>query len=117
MRMELEAVLLGGLLPAAVAALALALSLHWGGKWSEAVRRVGAAAALGGGFWAGWAALALGPLRPTVAWHWLPYLAVIAVLTGLHDLTAALQRSRWGRPKAALAMFLRAWREDRPGVM
>jgi hypothetical protein len=118
---DLLAVSLGGLLPAAVAALALVMSLRWGGRRSEAVRRVGAAAALGLGYLAGWGALRLSwgdpPLRPTDPWHWLPFLALIAVLTGLHDLSTALERSRLGQAYAALAQFLHAWRADRPGPL
>src|SRR5262249_25124442 len=70
------------------------------------------------GFLAGWVALRLSwsqsPLRPTSPWHWLPYLALLAVLTGLHDLTYALQRSRLARVRAAAGAFPRASRAGRP---
>jgi hypothetical protein len=81
--MLLELLLRGVVAPAGVA-----VALLWpGGKLALFDRwaRVWGAAALAGGFFAGYALSGWAPLVPRSPWHWLPYAAALAVVVGLRD--------------------------------
>jgi hypothetical protein len=87
----------GVLVPALASLLVLLLARRLGGKGTGAAR-LGGALAIGAGFYAGYAALAwkqeLAPLLPNDSWHWLPYLAMLALSAGL--LVRVPLVVRWG---------------------
>ncbi len=85
MKFELEALVYGLLVPAAVATLILLLVPRLGRPGSPAAERAAGALALAGGFIAGWLLLPWAPLRPEDPWQWLPYLTALACLGGIAD--------------------------------
>src|SRR5262245_19884057 len=97
--------LYAGLLPAGVALLLLAVPLWLRPELGEpAVRWLGAAA-LAGGFFAGYVGLGWAPLRPAEPWHWLPWLALLAGVAGALPLPGVLRAVLW-LGVAALAAWL-----------
>jgi hypothetical protein len=100
--MLLEAVGYGVVLPAAVAAIIVAL---FRGAIGSLPRTAGALA-LAAGFCTGFFTLGLGNAKPTYYWDWLPAASVVLVATSAVDL---LPRLRWlVRPLEIVAVSLAA---------
>jgi len=74
-------ILQGFVIPAALAAAALILLTRLA-PW-ELAKRSAPTAALVGGFFVGYALLALGAWRPEFHWHWLPYVALLTLPAGI----------------------------------
>lgn len=107
--MLLQAFGWGVALPAAITAVGHLLFRDPADALSAGRSRFGGALALGGGFLAAFAGFDWAPMQPTDAWHWLPYLALGAVLL---DLLALLRPEArwlpilWRLPAAAVAAWL-----------
>jgi hypothetical protein len=99
-----EAIGLGVLLPAVVAAVVL-LPLRLRPGLSDGAKRLLGGLAIAFGFLAGYIGLGFAPLKPEDAWNWLPWLGLGAAVVGLVDrpwLLAAVVRLAG----AALAAWL-----------
>ncbi len=99
-----EVLIYGGLVPAAVTALLLALAVK-----ARPNLEAGGGAALAGGVLAGHALLGVAPWAPNTSWHWLPYLPLIAAAASLGEAVAPSHRFlSWGLriAVAALASWL-----------
>jgi hypothetical protein len=83
MNADAKDILIGGLLPFLVAAVVFGLSLCRGASRRQALPGVGAALAVGLGFFTGYAALPWAVWTPEDSWHWLPYLVLSAMTLGM----------------------------------
>jgi hypothetical protein len=98
-----EAIGLGVLLPAVVAAVVL-LPLRLRPGLGDAAKRLLGGLAIALGFLAGYIGLGFAPLKPVDSWNWLPWLGLVAAMLGTID------RPWWLAAVARLAAaVLAAW--------